>query len=79
MRKIVIVLIILFQLVGFILIINNIFFILGILIILISNILSIFLIVRKRECGCVSRYEDPSTNQWVCIECGRRYLSNNSK
>lgn len=79
MRKIVIVLIILFQLVGFILIINNIFFILGILIILISNILSMLLIVRKRECGCVSRYEDPSTNQWVCNECGRRYLSNNSK
>lgn len=78
MRKIVIVLIILFQLVGFILIINNIFFILGILIILISNILSMLLIVRKRECDCLSRYEDPSTNQWVCNNCGCRYLSNNS-
>lgn len=79
MRKIVIVLIILFQIIGLLLIINNIFYIMGILIVLISNILSILLIVRKRECGCVSRYEDPSTNQWVCNECGRRYLSNISK
>ncbi len=78
MRKIVIVLIILFQLIGLILIINNIFYIIGILIVLISNILSMLLILRKRECDCVSRYEDPSTNQWVCIKCGRRYLSNNS-
>ena len=78
MRKIVIVLIILFQLIGLILIINNIFYIIGILIVLISNILSMLLIVRKRECDCVSRYEDPATNQWVCNNCGRRYLSNNS-
>ena len=78
MRKIVIVLIILFQLIGLILIINNIFYIIGILILLISNIVSMLLIFRKRECGCVSRYEDPSTNQWVCNECGSRYLTNNS-
>ena len=61
MRKIVIVLIILFQLIGLILIINNIFYIIGILIVLISNILSMLLILRKRECDCDSRYEDPST------------------
>ena len=78
MRKIVIVLIILFQLIGLILIINNIFYIIGILIVLISNIVSMLLIVRKRECDCISRYEDPSTNQWVCIKCGSRYLTNNS-
>ncbi len=78
MRKIVIVLIILFQLIGLILSISNKFYIIGLLILLISNIVSILLIFRKRECGCDSRYEDPSTNQWVCIKCGRRYLSNNS-
>lgn len=78
MRKIVIVLIILFQLIGLILSISNKFYIIGLLILLISNILSMLLILRKRECDCVSRYEDPSTNQWVCIKCGRRYLSNNS-
>ena len=78
MRKIVIVLIILFQLIGLILSISNKFYIIGLLILLISNILSMLLILRKRECDCDSRYEDPSTNQWVCIKCGRRYLSNNS-
>ena len=80
MRKIVIVLIILFQLIGLILIINNKIYLIGIgiLILLISIILSILIIFSKRECDCVSRYEDPSTNQWVCIKCGRRYLSNNS-
>lgn len=76
MRKIVIVLIILFQIIGLLLIINN---ILGVIIISISIIVSILLIVRKRECDCLSRYEDPATNQWVCNNCGRRYLSKDSK
>ena len=61
MRKIVIVLIILFQIIGLLLIINN---ILGVIIISISIIVSILLIDRKRECDCLSRYEDPATNQY---------------